>query len=105
MYQKCPICNGSGRSTQAVLSNNSNSSEECPVCVGTRIISTLNGLPPKIEKTVDIKEELSKQAWLMYTIPVSIEYGNLVIIDEETQCKCFGGNKNNFGGICNLCGN
>ena len=37
MYQKCPICKSKG-----VLKNN----EQCPVCLGERIIHKENGLPP-----------------------------------------------------------
>lgn len=43
MYQKCPICNGSGNT----YSNYSlNTSTSCKTCNGKGIISQLTGLPP-----------------------------------------------------------
>ena len=39
-YQKCPICNGTGISPSFL------STSACPTCLGTRIISEINGLPP-----------------------------------------------------------
>lgn len=49
MWQKCPICEGTG-----FISHNysNNSGETCPTCNGKRIISTLNGLPPDVNKTI-----------------------------------------------------
>ena len=41
MYQKCPICNGTGIA-MTIQSSNS----VCPTCQGKRIISELTGLPP-----------------------------------------------------------
>lgn len=43
MWQKCPVCNGSG-ATHSPLSTSS--STLCSVCEGKKIISELNGLPP-----------------------------------------------------------
>ena len=40
MFQKCPVCNGIGIDPAIYPS------KKCPTCQGTRIISTLNGLPP-----------------------------------------------------------
>lgn len=40
MWQKCPICNGSGISPDHL------STSTCPTCQGKRIISEINGLPP-----------------------------------------------------------
>lgn len=51
MYQKCPICNGSG-----ILSF-----IECPTCNGQRIINESTGLPPQKkekEKGRQVSEEL-----------------------------------------------
>lgn len=39
MYQKCPICNGTGKDPQYL-------DKYCTVCQGARIISELTGLPP-----------------------------------------------------------
>jgi DnaJ-class molecular chaperone len=43
MWQKCPICNGTGKVSEP-LSNNT--STTCTVCQGKKIISELTGLPP-----------------------------------------------------------
>ncbi len=47
MWQKCPICNGTGR-THNTLS--SSIFDICSTCNGTKIISELNGLPPNYER-------------------------------------------------------
>ena len=39
MWQKCPICNGTGKDPQYL-------DKYCTVCQGARIISELTGLPP-----------------------------------------------------------
>ena len=44
MWQKCPICNGTGRATDAIYTTNSFT--QCKVCSSKGIISTLTGLPP-----------------------------------------------------------
>lgn len=46
-YQKCPVCEGLGQFIDLTqpLANFSNP-VTCPTCKGTRIISTLTGLPP-----------------------------------------------------------
>jgi DnaJ-class molecular chaperone len=43
MYQKCPICNGTGIA-MTIQSSNS----VCHTCQGKRIISELTGLPPNL---------------------------------------------------------
>lgn len=50
MWQKCPICAGTG-TTHNPLS--AATSETCSVCKGFKIISQLSGLPPNsaIDKT------------------------------------------------------
>ena len=48
MYQKCPICNGSGISMTITSSN-----AVCPTCQGRRIISEINGLPPNYLPTTN----------------------------------------------------
>ena len=40
MFQKCPICEGSGEVPSNLLDTT------CSVCKGEKIISTLTGLPP-----------------------------------------------------------
>ena len=44
MWQKCPVCNGSGKVENSVTTSVWSG---CTVCKGTKIISVLNGLPPK----------------------------------------------------------
>lgn len=48
MWQKCPICNGTGLAMTLVGSNST-----CPTCNGARIISELNGLPPMWNEKVE----------------------------------------------------
>jgi len=51
MWQKCPICDGSGTVYTPASSNLTSISTgggTCPVCNGRRIISSLNGLPPSL---------------------------------------------------------
>lgn len=43
MWQKCPICNGTGISPLAGVYS---SIPQCPTCLGARIISEISGLPP-----------------------------------------------------------
>lgn len=42
MYQKCPICSGSGTITTAM-----STASTCPTCNGKRIICELTGMPPQ----------------------------------------------------------
>lgn len=62
MWQKCPICNGEGSITKLIPYDGRSTvvsspiSSVCPVCKGQRIISELNGLPPR----VGIKDDKSK---------------------------------------------
>jgi len=44
MYQKCPICNGTGR--EYTLGTTDATGRPCSVCNGTKIINEVNGLPP-----------------------------------------------------------
>ena len=44
MYQKCPICNGSGKSSSMEVNTPANN---CHVCNGKGIISQITGLPPQ----------------------------------------------------------
>lgn len=43
MYQKCPVCNGTGYDSQSSVAI------KCSVCNGEKIISELTGKPPKHE--------------------------------------------------------
>lgn len=42
-FQRCPVCDGTGYRMSAYTSS---CTETCSVCQGTKIISTLTGLPP-----------------------------------------------------------
>ena len=52
MWQKCPICNGTGEVFPVGISNGP---KKCDVCNGKKIISKLTGKPPK-----DKDKEISK---------------------------------------------
>jgi Zn-finger nucleic acid-binding protein len=43
MWQKCPICNGTGKTQNT---SSSSSFDICSTCNGAKIISELTGLPP-----------------------------------------------------------
>jgi hypothetical protein len=47
MWQKCPVCNGTGKNKGALEGGIYNSN--CPTCNGHRIISELTGKPPAYE--------------------------------------------------------
>ena len=60
MWQKCPMCNGTG-SDPSWLVHNGNI-PKCPVCKGERIINELTGKPPfkiNIDKNKTIKTKLN----------------------------------------------
>ena len=44
MWQKCPICNGTGKTGEKL--GYYSMEPNCPTCHGMRIISEINGLPP-----------------------------------------------------------
>lgn len=49
MWQKCPICNGTGEITLQ-----DGNKKTCDTCNGTKMISTVNGKPPTNEnKTIN----------------------------------------------------
>lgn len=51
MWQKCPICKGTGQDESWLVHNGSK--PKCPACNGKRIINTLTGNPPiddRVEK-------------------------------------------------------
>lgn len=60
MFQKCPICNGSGKA-----GNEFNSCKMCDVCNGKKIISSLSGKPP-------IDNEEIKKLQSFFEIPSSL---------------------------------
>lgn len=61
MYQKCPICNGTGKQQNF---DQTSKFSHCGTCAGTGIISSLTGLPPNYENvsmsTADISIDLTK---------------------------------------------
>ena len=60
MWQKCPICNGTGSDPNWLVHNGNK--PKCPTCKGERIINELTGKPPfeiNIEKNKIIKTKLN----------------------------------------------
>ena len=49
MWQKCPICNGTG--------NDPRFNSTCSTCNGTKIISELTGLPPSHSQSSDFRDQ------------------------------------------------
>ena len=48
MWQKCPVCNGTGSHGDEF------SRAKCPACNGTGLLSTISGRPPQVyEKSSD----------------------------------------------------
>jgi len=70
MWQKCPICNGTGQASTLV---NGIYNSICPTCSGSRIISQITGLPPAFMKPA-INNPTSSG---------STTYHNIQIIDES----------------------
>ena len=52
MWQKCPICNGTGR-----INHSTDSINPCDVCHGKKIISEITGLPPSLPVIKDHRTE------------------------------------------------
>ena len=52
MWQKCPICNGTGT---LPFNGTYSTTPICPTCNGSRIISEINGLPPSSVPISSIK--------------------------------------------------
>lgn len=52
MWQRCPVCCGTGRVPSTVRGSSSISvpTEPCPTCLGHRIISEATGRPPYVER-------------------------------------------------------
>jgi len=51
-FQKCPVCNGTGRHSDFGLTD-----ATCPVCEGKRIINEMTGRPPQDSKPT-IREKM-----------------------------------------------
>jgi hypothetical protein len=75
MWQKCPICNGTGV-THTTLSTSG--FETCSNCYGTKIISKLDDLPPNYEQNKVMPNNLKN-----YPSTYFID-GNI-----ESQQKCY----------------
>jgi DnaJ-class molecular chaperone len=58
MWQKCPICNGTGLLPTLVDNVYNNT---CPTCNGARIISELTGNPPVSHQQIAVKPEINKR--------------------------------------------
>ncbi len=57
MFQKCPLCNGTGIHTHIL--NTGNPTIKCDVCKGQKIISQLTGKPPVEEPYNIIRYKMS----------------------------------------------
>ena len=59
MWQKCPICNGIGKSEERL--GYYKVEPDCPICRGKGIISELTGLPPNdfVNNSCDVKTNQS----------------------------------------------
>jgi len=60
MYQKCPICNGTGTNIIPL----SEMTVPCSVCNGAKIISDVTGLPPVRMNNLEPSEEEKRQSTL-----------------------------------------
>lgn len=56
MWQKCPICNGTGM-TAPNYQTSSATAVPCTVCNGAKIINDLTGLPPNAVSVKDFRTE------------------------------------------------
>lgn len=54
MWQKCPICNGTGNNNAI---ENYNFTSVCKTCNGKGIISQITGLPPKVVEIRPISKD------------------------------------------------
>ena len=57
-YQKCPICNGTGKTGEKL--GYYGVEPDCPTCNGTRIISEITGLPPASAPQSDTNNNIDK---------------------------------------------
>jgi DnaJ-class molecular chaperone len=60
IWQKCPICEGSGLVPSLGWTTILINPNKCPTCKGARIISVLTGLPPSwSESQGEIKQDIT----------------------------------------------
>lgn len=59
MWQKCPICEGTGKDS------NNLECGICKVCLGKGIISTLSGTPPEIKENKVNESNLNKSKLIL----------------------------------------
>lgn len=69
MYQKCPICNGTGFEFDSLPSMNSSRKKECTVCEGSKIISQITGRPPARKANENSSNTKSKGVWTPFNMP------------------------------------
>lgn len=58
MWQKCPLCNGTGQDESWLIHDGTKS--ECPTCNGKRIINTLTGNPPVDDRVEKLPSNINK---------------------------------------------
>ena len=73
MWQKCPVCNGTGIDPGVYSLN------KCSVCQGMKIISEVNGLPPASIPATHFKSNV--------TVPKETDFRD---INRESQDEYFG---------------
>jgi DnaJ-class molecular chaperone len=71
MYQKCPICNGTG-----TLMNNFGQILKCEVCNGKMIIDEITGLPPQFPEA-EVNEDKSNFQGHFSSLGTNIEFSDL----------------------------
>lgn len=57
MWQACPVCKGTGKTSDAIAGYKKEI-PDCPVCRGHMIISEVSGLPPSRDIKLDYKPYL-----------------------------------------------
>ena len=86
MWQKCPICNGTGKIHNTSLLA---SFDVCSTCNGTKIISELTGLPPQYAQNKIEHQKVSILKQMSSDLP---DYPSTDFRDAnlETQQEYFG---------------
>jgi hypothetical protein len=54
-WQKCPVCNGAGEVLREYAGKVNSWTTPCPTCKGSRIISSVTGLPPAEANNTTVK--------------------------------------------------